>query len=129
MGFKFGELDRLNETTALLGFLGVILFVVTVEFFLGIIEFLLSENDLFNRMIQTIYKGNPHRRIIGSTTHNTLIYWSFLYNIMLRTSFRADAYGIRLVLYLGVRGRQQGTPRYHIYIYIYCTSLWLISSH
>jgi hypothetical protein len=56
MGFEFGYVDSLDARTLLWCFLGVILFVVTMDFSLGLLEHMLSENPLYGQMFRIIYK-------------------------------------------------------------------------
>jgi len=75
MGFKFGLVSNLNSKVTLLCFLGVILFLVVFDFFVNLLEFFLegdhlfesqyifviliyhtSGSELYNRMVQMIYK-------------------------------------------------------------------------
>ena len=55
-GFQFGNVQDLNSTITLGSFLAVIAFVVIFDFLIGLMEYFLSGSQLYNRMVQMIYK-------------------------------------------------------------------------
>ena len=56
MGFKFGLVSNINSEKTLICFLGVILFVIMFDFLANLLEFFVAGSELYNRMIQMIYK-------------------------------------------------------------------------
>ena len=56
MGFHFGLVSNLNSKITLLCFLGVILFIIMFDFLANLLEFFVAGSELYNRMIQMIYK-------------------------------------------------------------------------
>lgn len=55
-GFEFGNVQELSSRITLVTFIAVVAFVVFFDFLVGLMEYFLSGSQLYNRMIQLIYK-------------------------------------------------------------------------
>lgn len=55
-GFEFGNVQELNSRITLFTFIAVVAFVVFFDFLVGLMEYFLSGSQLYNKMIQLIYK-------------------------------------------------------------------------
>jgi hypothetical protein len=55
-GFEFGSVVDLDSTITLGTFIGIVAFVVFFDFIIGLMEYFLEGSQLYNRMIQMIYK-------------------------------------------------------------------------
>lgn len=56
MVFKFGVADYLNPDDTLIALIGLITFLITFEFLTGAIEYMLKHSQIYNQMLQKIYK-------------------------------------------------------------------------